>query len=89
MRHPFRFGADLTHQIGGREVRQQKGGDEDWTDDGLSPIQCQIPGGSDEGKQSSKDAFERQLQQLDRADGGRADAESNQFGPDRNPAVAE
>ena len=87
--HALRFGADLPHQIGGREVRQKEGGDEDGTDDGLSPVQGEIPGGSDEGEQGGKDAFERKLQQLDRADAGRADAEGDQFGPDRNPAVAE
>ena len=77
MGHAFRFGADLPHQIGGREVRQQEGGDDYGTDDGLSPIQREISGRSDQGQQGCEDAFERKLQQLNRADAGCADAEGD------------
>jgi hypothetical protein len=89
MGHTFGFGADSAHQIGGREVRQQKGGDEYGTDDGLGPVQREIPGGPNEGQQGGKDTLYGKLQQLNRADARRADAEGNEFRPDRNPAVAE
>ena len=59
MGHALRFGANLPHQIGGYEVRQNESGDEYGTNDGLSAIQRQIPGGPDEWEQSGKDTFER------------------------------
>jgi hypothetical protein len=89
MSHALRFDADLPHQIGGCEMRQEKGGDEYRTNHGLGAIQREISGGPDQGEQGGKDAFERKLQQLNCADAGRADAEGYQFRPDGNPAVAE
>ena len=49
MGHAFRFDADLPHKVGGREKRQQQGGDYYGTDDGLRAIQGEIPGCADEG----------------------------------------
>jgi hypothetical protein len=63
MGHAFGFRADLLHKIGGREMGQQQGSDQDGTDDGFCAIQGEIPGG--------------------------AYTEGDQFGPDRDPAVAE
>jgi hypothetical protein len=89
MGHAFRFRADLLHKIGGREMGQQQGGDQDGTDDGFCAVQGEIPGGADEGQQGGNDTLDRKLEQFDRADAGGAYTEGDQFGPDRDPAVAE
>ena len=89
MGHAFDFGTDLPHQIGGREMGHQQGGDEYRTDDRFRTIQGEIPGSADEGQQSGDDTLERKLQQLDRADAGGANTESDQFCPNWDPAVAE
>src|ERR1700738_1785115 len=88
MGHAFRFDADLPHKIGGREKRQQQGGDYYGTDDGLRAIQGEISGPADEGYQNGKEPPDRKLQQLDCADGRGSYTEGNQFGPDRDPTVA-
>lgn len=88
MGHAFRFPADLPHQIGRREMGQQQRGDYDGADNGLGAIQSHVPGGADERQQGGKDALDRKLQQFDRAHGGGAYAESNQFRPNRNTPVA-
>jgi hypothetical protein len=68
MGHAFRFRADLLHKIGGREMGQQQGGDQDGTDDGFCAIQGEIPGGADEWQQGGNDTLDRKLEQFDRAD---------------------
>jgi hypothetical protein len=89
MGHAFGFGADLPHKVGGREVRQDQGGDEYRTDNGLGSVQGKVSGGSDKRQQGGNHSLDRKLQQLNRTDPGSAYSEGDQFGPDWNPAVTE
>jgi hypothetical protein len=61
MGHAFRFGADLLHKIGGREMGQQQGGDQYGTDDGLRAIQGEISRGADERQQGGHETLDRKL----------------------------
>ena len=68
---------------------QQNGGYQHWADDGLRAVQDEIAGGANEGQQCGNNTLDRELKQLDRADGGRAYPQCNQFGADRAAPVAE
>jgi hypothetical protein len=88
MGHALGFGADLAHEIGGREIGQHQSGNQYRADDRLGAIQGEIPGGSDEGDQGRNDSLDRKLQQFNRAGARGAYTESNEFGADRDPSVA-
>ena len=68
---------------------QQDGGYQNGAEDGLRGVQGQIAGGANEGQQGGNNTLDRELEQLDRADGGSAYAQGNQLGPDRDTSVAE
>jgi len=79
----------LPDDIGGRDMGQQNGGYQHWANDGLRAVQDEIAGGANEGQQCGNNTLDRDLKQLDRADGGRAYTQCNQFGADRDAPVAE
>jgi hypothetical protein len=87
--NPCAFGADLPDDIGGRDMGQQNGGYQHGADDGLRAVEDEIAGGANEGQQCGNNTLDRELKQLDRADGGRAYTQCNQFGADRDAPVAE
>ena len=79
LKTPRAFGADLLNDIGGREMGQQKGGDQHGADDGLRAVQDEITGGADEGQQGGDNTLDRELQQLDRADARRMGVGRNEL----------
>jgi hypothetical protein len=84
MGHAFRFRADLAGaRWGNSKVAIRTG-----PMTGFYAIQGEIPGGADEWQQGGNDTLDRKLEQFDRADAGGAYTEGDQFGPDRDPAVA-
>ena len=68
---------------------QQNGGYQHGANDGLRAVQDEIAGGANEGQQCGNNTLDWKLKQLDRADGGRAYTQRNQFGADRDAPVAE
>jgi hypothetical protein len=86
--NPCAFGADLPDDIGGRDMGQENGGYQHGADDGLRAVQDEIAGGANKGQQCGNNTLDRKLKQLDRADGGGAYTQCNQFGADRDAPVA-